>query len=154
MCFCLYVGSNQPPALARYEERPGHVNGYPVEADHPQAAEIRQHFTLPEVASLGAAEGCGCGFLHRTMDQNWLTEESIRENWMPSETDRQNRRELYELVASQVAEFGLVELYGCWNDDEGEATEREEEITLEQVLDVYFWFRHRVLYRVREANQE
>lgn len=68
---------------------------------------VRAHFTKPHVYFLGSHTGCGCGFAYG---------EGVEDDV----EGRASVRRLGEYLADALERAGPLELYACWDGDEGE----------------------------------
>ena len=118
-----------------------------------EAEPVREHFSLPSIAYVGSDLNCGCGF-RSVMFQNggWPEEYLIAEGEIETEGTQRNHQELHAALTDALRHSVVVELYGCWTDHYREKTEGEQEIEADDILSQEFFFRERVLYRVR-ANR-
>ena len=113
-----------------------------------QHAAVKKHFSLPLAAYIGSHLNCGCGFRNFMFQQggwpgDWLVEQ---EGYEPEEGTQKNHQELANYLRRNFGGEG-VELYGCWDGEEGEQGEGVESIALEKILDPKFHFKSRVVYQ-------
>ena len=105
---------------------------------------------MPVVAYVGSDLNCGCGFRHLSFQNGgWPEEWLIAEGEMQTEGTEKNHLELHGLLTDALRHSPVVELYGCWADDFREKTEGEQDIQPDDILSDRFFFRERVLYRLR-----
>jgi hypothetical protein len=149
MCFMLHIGTSCELLVRAWNKDDRHVWIGDVRED---ADAVRAHFTLPNIAYVGSDLNCGCGFRH-VMFQNggWPEEYLIQEGKKSIEGTEQNHGELHGILTNALRKSAIVELYGCWADDDdyGKKTKGELEIDVDAILSEKFFFRERVLYRVR-----
>jgi|GEM_PF-4020999 len=81
-------------------------------------------------------------------DEEW----PISEGFVSTEDTEQNHRELHAVLVDALRRSPMVELYGCWADDFREKTEVEREIQPAEIVSDRFFFRERVLYRLRAKS--
>lgn len=114
MCMVLYIAADAPlpeiPAL----EAPGPFSAQLLDAPE---EPVRAQFSKPFVYSLGAHEGCSCGFSYGVGDED------------SDAAGRESVRRLGEYLVTAVDRLGSVEIYACWADEEGEHAETREFVT-------------------------
>ena len=151
MCFMLHISAGCPVTRRAWHEDDRHV--WISDVDE-QAAAVREHFSVPNVAYVGSDLNCGCGFRNVSFQNgDWPEECLIEEGEIDTEGTDKNHQELHAVLADTLARSVVVELYGCWAGDYGKKTEGEQDIESDAILSERFFFRERVLYRIRrEAN--
>ncbi len=143
MCFVLYIGTNSPLPLRKWEKAdPGLCVASLTDRD----SSIRAHFTAPQVQYLGSTSGCGCDFAYVNLQNGEWPIFDFGENEETLATYCRNRRDLVDLLRSTGEK--TVEFYGVWDGDFAEVPQASEEIALEQILDLDFRFKERGFYRV------
>lgn len=152
MCFILHIASSARVARRDWDENNRHLC---VKDVHGVEADIRAHFSLPEIAYIGSSLGCGCGFRSVSFQggdwpEEWMIEQGECD---PPDDHIQDHDELYDLVSSLLSEGHSVELYGCWDGDERCETSHQQTIPAHRLLDEKFWFRERGLYRIIQAEK-
>ena len=149
MCFTLHIATSCDLPRRPWDEADRHV----WVGDVPDyATAVRAHFSLPVVTYVGSDLNCGCGFRHLSFQNGgWPGEEEwvISEGLLDTEGTETNHRELHALLTDALRHSLVVELYGCWADDFREKTEGEQDIQPDSILSDRFFFRERVLYRLR-----
>jgi hypothetical protein len=114
------------------------------------AESVREHFSMPNIAYVGSDLNCGCGFRHVSFQSGgWPEEWLIAEGGMNTEGTVKNHQELHALLTDMLRRSAVIELYGCWAGDYSEKTEGEQEIEADDILAEQFFFRERILYRVK-----
>jgi hypothetical protein len=149
MCFTLHIATDcELPRLA-WNEADRHV--WVGDLDESSQA-VKGHFSLPFVAYVGSDLNCGCGFRHfgsqngdLSGDEEWL----VSEGFVSTEGTERNHRELHAVLIDALGRSPVVELYGCWAGEYGERAEGDRDIQPDDILSDRFFFRERVLYRVR-----
>jgi hypothetical protein len=144
MCLVVYVASDYPlPTQAWDEARPRfHVTAV-VEPGHP----VRRQFTKPWVYYAGSHDGCGCGFQHRADDDD---------EGDPAETTavRDSRRRLAEFLSVALQHQPAVEVFACWDGDEGEPPWHRGRLRPSHLVRGRGFFRERELLVVSETDAE
>lgn len=107
MCLVVYLASDQPlPFIAWDENTPA----FHVTEVREAELKVRQQFKKPHLYYLGSHTGCGCGFddaqnNERNVDEHAATERTLNA--------------LGAYLAAAVATAGTLELYSCWDGDQG-----------------------------------
>jgi hypothetical protein len=141
----LYVASDQPIAATAWSEtKPGFHVQHVTEADD----RVRVQFSKAHVMYLGAHTGCSCGFSYEMSEPE-------------SDEDRENNRlgrgsveALRAFLWEQLAVMPEVELFSCWQGDEGAAPEARVRVTPDHFGGGEFDLPERVFYRVRRAAEQ
>jgi hypothetical protein len=111
MCMMVYIASDYPlPLLAWDKARPR----FNVEKLTERDEAVRRHFSKPYAYYVGAHEGCGCGFqcgLYPDADPARVADAN------------ESRRRLSEYLSVALQHQASVELFACWDGDQGEASE-------------------------------
>jgi hypothetical protein len=148
MCFMLYAGTTKALPLKGWNKD---TPGLSVRALKENEADIRVHFSLPEVQNIGSTSNCGCDFPHVTLTRGeWIGYPEVEVDdpeWEASE--RFNREALVALLQGCGEE--TVELYGVWLYDSIDLSKPEnvrQDIALANILEPTFRFKERGLYRV------
>jgi hypothetical protein len=152
MCFILHMASTARVPRRAWD---GNDRRLCVEEIHGVEEDVRAHFSLPEIASIGSSLGCGCGFRSVSFHQgDWPEEWMIQQGECePPDDHLRDHKELHDLVSSLLSEGHPVELYGCWDGEERDPTMHTETLGSDHLLDIGFWFRHRGLYRITESKR-
>ena len=145
----LHISTDSRLARSIGNERYGHV--WIGEVD--QCAEsVAQHFSLRHAAYVGSDLNCGCGFRNISFQGGgWPEQWLVDEGKMDIQGTDKNHRELHTLLLTALRDSELVELYGCSAGDYAEKTEQEHELDLDAILSERFFFRSRVLYRIKRT---
>lgn len=149
MCFTLHIATDcELPRLA-WNEADRHVWVGDV-AEYSKA--VKGHFSLPSIAYVGSDLNCGCGFRHfgfqdgdSSGDEEWL----VSEGFVSTEGTERNHQELHAVLVDSLRRSPVVELYGCWAGEYEARTEGGREIHPDDIVSDRFFFRERVLYRLR-----
>src|SRR2546430_472858 len=118
MCMTVYLASSVPlPAVPWDEQRPSfHVVGLP-----PSQQAVRGHFRQPYAYYAGSHEGCGCGFQYGEYEAADPDAEELAE----LERHKQSRALLADYLKEALRGVPQIELYACWDGDEGLAAEHQ-----------------------------
>jgi hypothetical protein len=130
----VYVASDYPlPTLAWDVTRPGfHV----AELDE-RGQPVRRHFSKPCVYYLGSHEGCGCGFQYGEYEGFEDEPDLVAK--------RQSRRRLVDFLEVALQHQQHVELFACWDGDEGAEVEQRGHVRPADLLRTRTFFREREL---------
>src|SRR6266446_4942076 len=109
MCMLIYVASDYPlPTSAWDQGRPRfHVTEL-GDRDQP----VRRQFSKPCVYYAGSHEGCGCGFQYGEY-------EGFEEDPAALAAARDSRGLLAEFLSVALQHQPAVELFACWDGDQG-----------------------------------
>ena len=147
MCFMLHIATGCALPKRAWNEHDRHVWIGDVD-EH--AEPVRERFSLPNIAYVGSDLNCGCGFRSVSFQNGgWPEEYLIVEGEMETERTERNHQELHAVLTDALSRSAVVELYGCWADYYRERAEAEQEIEADDILSQEFFFRERVLYRVK-----
>lgn len=110
MCRYLYLASDKELPLIKWEEsRPA----FNVDELHDYDLDVLKQFSKPHVVFLGAHTGCSCGFGFDSETPADMDE--ARED----RDARESVRLLVQYLREQAEESSL-EMFSCWNGDQGE----------------------------------
>ena len=128
MCMVLYAAADVQLRLIAAGDTPASTPP-PLSVRPIEHAEVvvRERFTRTHVYFLGAHTGCSCGF-------------GYDEPGNDAAAGRESVRQLRAWLAEQVASAGTLELYACWDGDEGEPATAQERITVAYFRDDADWF--------------
>jgi hypothetical protein len=107
MCWVLYLAADRPLPLQPFDQRAPAFNVAEL-TSHEDG--VRQQFSKPFVYSLGAHTHCGCGF-----DRGQANPDHPGE--LPAAED--SLRHLRSYLAEALRVAGPVELFACWDGDQG-----------------------------------
>ena len=131
MCLVAYIAAAEElPTLDWNHEIPAfHVKNIDEGIE-----KVRGQFRLPFVYYLGSHEGCGCGF--------------NRGSASPSEPHqveavRQTLAALTRYLQEAVSQVGTIELYTCWNGEEGDRPEHAVTVAVNHFGSDMEWFREK-----------
>ncbi len=142
MCMMVYIASDYPlPTRPWDEARPRFCIQELTEHDEP----VRRHFSKPHVYYAGSHEGCGCGFQsgkHPGEDQAAASDAN------------ESRRLLCEYLSVALQHQATVELFACWDGDQGEAPEHYGRIRPKDLLQEKTFFLEREFLAVADSLVE
>ena len=133
MCMELYLASDEriPPS----EESDGSTFG--IQELTAEEEMIRWQFTKPEVRHLGV-HGCSCGFLYDPDDPD-------------AQSTLRALEELRALLTRLVRTHSEVELFYCWDGDQGREPDRRIETTAAEIGRESCPLSTSTFYRVRRS---
>ena len=110
MCMASYIASDHPLPTSEWDSnRPAF---YATGLARNDEEIVRRQFSKPFVYYLGSHEGCGCGFQHGQCAEYEGEHESII-------AAQESRRRLIEFVSAALGRQESVELFACWEGDQG-----------------------------------
>jgi hypothetical protein len=114
MCKMLYLAADQPAPLISWQ--PNNPGFWVRELQETETC-VRKQFTKTYAYYVGSHEKCGCGFAYgiRPTDPNSPLDEEER---VEEEAGKESVRQLAEYLAL-VAADRAVELYACWDGEQG-----------------------------------
>ena len=108
MCKALYIASDSPLPESQWNE----LNpGFYLEALKASGFLVRPQFSKSHVYFAGAHGGCGCGFGFGDPADPILDDEDI--------LGRRSLDELFGFLHDQIKTARSLEMYFCWEGDEG-----------------------------------
>ncbi|QKE63533.1 hypothetical protein HNE05_09235 [Aquipseudomonas campi] len=133
MCFAVYLASDVPPPLVRWIETEPRFNAVSITANKKL---IKKQFLHPYIVYAGSHEGCGCGFVKdgETGDDLALVQT--------------NYDALVLYLSEQMATGAKIEIFSCWEGEQGAAPETKEKITLDKLGTKEFEFQIKAYYEV------
>jgi hypothetical protein len=134
MCWALYAASDVEIPLVPWDKRKKKLGVLPVgDSDNP----IRAKFGLPNIVYVASHEGCGCGFMgDAAVDDEVRLRSSVL-------------HELYQMLTSIQAAGGTLEMFLCWEGEQGDPPESCIELTTDSFLADAFPMREGQLAIVR-----
>jgi hypothetical protein len=143
MCMVVYVASDYPlPMLAWDQTNPQ----FHVTELSERTEPVRRHFTKPCVYYVGSHEMCGCGFQYG--EYEGYEEEAD----LPAK--RESRRRLAEFLSVALQHQPAVEVYACWDGDEGLAPDHTGRVRPSELVQSRTFFREREFLVVSEQGAE
>ncbi|CAN5244912.1 hypothetical protein BH20ACI2_BH20ACI2_20070 [soil metagenome] len=110
MCYYLYLASDADLPLVEWQENDRAYNV--AELEH-YDVEVKKRFSKSHIVFLGAHTGCSCGFLYDSAPYDDKRDE------IEDEAARESIQKLVEYLSAQAKNSSL-ELFACWNGDQGE----------------------------------
>ena len=135
MCLAVYLAADEEPPLVPWDEtHPGfHVVALAGEPDE----SARRQFSKRYVVYLGSHEGCGCGFDYGQDPEAVEPEED--------EASRRSVSALVDYLKPLLARLGTLELFSCWEGDQGVEPLSRRCITLSAIGGDSFCFQQKEL---------
>ncbi len=125
MCYALYIGTDAPCQTSKWDEND---RKFYIEDLSDRDQKVMRHFIKPHVYYAGSWQGCGCGFF-------------AEPEWAESENDlneiNATRKCISDLVGflRKVLETSIsIELFVCWEGDQGIDPKRNLEVTPDELL--------------------
>jgi hypothetical protein len=128
VCWVLYLAADRPLPLKPFD--PGTPAFNVAELSHHEAA-VRIQFSKPFVYALGAHTGCGCGF---------DAEAANRDHPEELEASTASLEALRTYLEAALATAGALELYACWDGDQGSTPDQRRRVGLADVGPGMTWF--------------
>ena len=158
MCLMLWVGAQVPlPTVTRNDpQTPDPTYGYGCIEDEALGAPVRGRFSLPFVSFVGAHSGCGCGFNYKNMawqgfsrvDEVTPLLGALRDDERTSFLEEQGSRERLRRLIELALEGGPVEVFGCWDGDQGADAIAVRDVSVSYFTETIEPIEEQVLYRV------
>ena len=136
MCLMVYLAADRPLPLIewREEDRGFHV----TELDREQDEPVRAQFSKPHVYYAGSQTICGCGFNYGQQPDAEDDPEDLRLRARTLES-------LTAYLERECRHAGDIELFACWDGDQGKAREGRSRMAPRDVLAPGFYFLERRL---------
>jgi hypothetical protein len=128
MCLMVYIGSNQPLDLVPWDAS---APGFHVRELGEQDGEVRSQFHFPNVCYVGSHEGCGCGFQLGEYPE-------FKDDGAPAKRDTLRRFASY--LTSQIKRGRKLEIFACWDGDQGVPPERRRTLSPSDLVGERFFF--------------
>lgn len=136
MCWVLYLAADRPLALHPFDPA---VPGFNVAELAPREEVVRGQFGKPFVYRLGAHTWCGCGF-----DRGQVGPDQPRE----MEATEASLRHLRAYLGEALELAGPVELFSCWEGDQGAAPDHRWRRGIREFGPRMDWFPDRTFVEV------
>ena len=136
MCWVLYLAADRQLPLCPFEPASPRFNVVDVAG---REAEVRRQFSKPFVYALGAHTGCCCGF-----DRGQANPEHPEE----LAATEASLRALCEFLDVALETAGPLELFACWDGDQGAAPDHHWSCRLADFSPEMAWFPDRTFVRV------
>ncbi len=120
MCLMVYIAASEPLPLIEWREeaRTFHV----TELTHANDEQVRGQFSKPHVYYVGSHTICGCGFNYGQYPEAEDDPEEIA-------LRQRSMRDLSEYLQHQLSRTGTIELFACWDGDQGAPPEHGRDLT-------------------------
>jgi hypothetical protein len=149
MCFITHVATKTTPVLFQHMEHPP---GTTLHYLQDQYAAVKDKFTLPHVAELQLAEGCGCCLRHvdypTTADMDYHVDMIVRmPNYNPADK-QSNHNSLADFLEENFHQDGFVEFFGYFNGDPSQPARVHKLIPISDIRHPHFHFHGGTLYQL------
>lgn len=148
MCLALFVASDHELPLIPWDEAAPAFNVQPL-SEH-DGKVLTTHFSKRHARYLGGHSGCSCGFRY-SAQASGDDADAVREN----ELGRASVAALRAYLQKAIETVGPLELYVCWEGDEGEDAEHALNVSPDHFGGEAFELPERVKFYVsnRPSNQ-
>ena len=141
MCWVLYVASDLPlPTISWNPEKPA----FNVEAVEGSESPIRGQFTRRYIYIVGSHTYCGCGFDRGQANPDHPNELAEAERSLSS---------LQSYLRNALGFCGELELYSCWDGDQGAEPDHRWVLTPDDIVSTMGWFPDRTYAAVRSTHE-
>jgi hypothetical protein len=132
MCMAVYIAADAPLPLIPWDEtrRTFHVSELSKE-DEP----VRVQFSKPYVVYAGSHEGCGCGFAYGQYPEHEELEDAA--------ACMESVSRLSGYLQDVISRVGAVEVFACWEGQQGDVPTRRRKVTPAAIGGAAFWFEER-----------
>jgi hypothetical protein len=146
----VYIASDyQLPTSAWDQRRPGfHVRGL-AERDE----QVRRQFSKSCIYYVGSHEGCGCGFQHGQHEAFEGDTAALATAQAALAAARDSRRQLAEFLSVALQRQPTVELFACWDGDQGAPPQHRGRLRPVNLLRERTFFREKELLVVSEQRE-
>jgi len=144
MCLMVYLAASRPLPLIPLEANAA-ITVRELDA---REQGVAQWFSQPFVYYVGAYEGCGCGFNYGRYP---IENESDQEQYAAS---RQSVQQLAAYLAQALEQAAELELFVCWDGDQGQAPHTRAVLTPADLGGEVFGFEPQSFIRVRRGDDQ
>jgi len=139
MCLAVYVASSEALPLIAWNQ---HAPSFYVEEIKVDDEVVRRQFTLPHVYYVGSHEGCGCGF--------------FKEGRVGEELDlaQEDYRRLAKYLREAQRREADLELFTCWEGDQGRSPGYRETLTPADLEDADYEFKYNEEFFAKIVREE
>ena len=127
MCMVVYIGTQMVVRTWKWDKNDPRFHVVELEK---RERKVRKQFKLGNVYYVGSHEGCGCGF--QCGEYPEYDEER--------ETKRMSLKELADFLRNLLIKTDTIELYSCWEGDQGKKPQHERVLTPDQIDSEDFFF--------------
>lgn len=135
MCLAVYIASSIGLPTTKWNES---VPAFYLETV-PLGENVRKQFSLPNVYYVGSHEGCGCGFFKEGEADEEL------------EIHQSNYASLARCIRSAQEKGAELELFACWEGDQGSKPEFVESTTATELENPAYQFKEKLFIHVRKS---
>jgi hypothetical protein len=143
MCMALYLATDEPAEGPPLNDASPQFN---VQQIKEPEQRVRTQFSKPHIVYLGSHTGCSCGFAYG--DSVIASPEDAEEDTSARESVTALRSYLLALLTTSAT----VELFSCWEGDEGASPDSRLEVTAEHFGGDSFRLPEKQFYLVRRAG--
>ena len=133
MCLAVYIASDKTLPLIKWDKEKPAFNVVPLSK---YENRVQKHFRLPFIAYAGSHEGCGCGFLKDGVEGEDL------------EIVQSNYNSLVKYIHNLKDQGARIEIYSCWEGDQGKKPESKDTLDLQEINDQQFEFKEKAYYKI------
>lgn len=130
MCLALYIASEAELPLIDWDKN---APAFYVRTISSHDAIVHSQFQRPHVRYLGSTEGCGCGFILNGAEPDKLA------------LIQSDRQKLTDYVRAALQSDPKVQVFGCWEGDQGMSPTRTVQLSLADLLTYEFEMNERIL---------
>ena len=146
MCFLLYIASDASlPDIAWDELHPdlstNALSDYEIPIGEKLIGRNRKY--------VSSEQGCGCGYRSLTFQNGTWPDSASSGSTKPAIKGIAIHNSLYRFVKTALDQRYDVSLYGCWDGDFSEPKAGDSAILAEIICDSSFYFRERMLYKIK-----
>ncbi|MCK4917989.1 MAG: hypothetical protein KAS51_07225 [Candidatus Omnitrophica bacterium] len=140
MCMAVYLGSDIELPTSKWDKnKPSFYAENAQEDDN-----VKKQFTKKNIYYLGSHEGCGCGFSYDDNEVNPEYSEEVKDN----ELRKDSVKHLVQYLKNALEKTTELELFICWEGEQGEKPNKRATITVEEILGTYWSLDTREFYKV------
>lgn len=144
MCFVLYIATKHPLPIVAWDDQTRDIHTEEL-TEHDEA--VRDHFSLTNVYYIGSDTQCGCGYRNATYQNgSWPEEEWHPDDDLSHVEAQPNHERLVDFIQRHLPEHAPLEFFGMWEGDYSSPTLSSQNIPLDRLLDLDFYFRDRGHY--------
>ncbi len=133
MCLAVYIASNESLPLVEWKEERPAFNVVPITKGE---LAVKRQFNNPIIVYAGSHEGCGCGFFKEGEVGEELTQ--VQENY----------NSLVSYLSGLVKASVSIEIYSCWEGDQGAEPEYRQKLSLAALGAEDFEFKEKAYYEI------
>ena len=130
MCLAIYLASQFELPLIDWDEK---NPAFYAKLTGSRDAGVKRQFRWPNIIYLGAAEGCGCGFILDGAEPEKLPQ------------IRADRQKLVDYVRVALQSDPALQIFGCWEGDQEMSPTRTVRISLKDLSTYEFEMNERIL---------